>query len=143
MEISKWKYDDFPLKSYDKVRYRDTDRQGHVNNAVFSSFFETGRVELLFNPLNPLYDSGCQFVIAELQTSLLHEIIWPGTVEIGTVITRVGTSSISISQAIFQFGKIVATANTVVVQMNESTRKSQPIKEETKKELLNYTIKEA
>ena len=34
----------------DNIRYRDTDRQGHVNNAVLSTFPETGRVELLYDP---------------------------------------------------------------------------------------------
>lgn len=27
---------DFPLQTFDKVRYADTDRQGHVNNAAFA-----------------------------------------------------------------------------------------------------------
>ena len=40
--------DDFVALSREKLRYSDTDRQGHVNNAVFSTFLETGRVELLF-----------------------------------------------------------------------------------------------
>jgi acyl-CoA thioester hydrolase len=31
---------DFPLTSIDKIRYSDTDRQGHVNNAVFASYLE-------------------------------------------------------------------------------------------------------
>ncbi len=35
--------EEFPLRTSDKVRYGDTDRQGHVNNAVFSTFLETGR----------------------------------------------------------------------------------------------------
>lgn len=34
----------YPLHSRDKLRYGDTDRQGHINNAVFATFFETGRV---------------------------------------------------------------------------------------------------
>jgi acyl-ACP thioesterase len=29
--------DDFPLRTYEKLRYVDTDRQGHVNNAVFAA----------------------------------------------------------------------------------------------------------
>lgn len=41
------KLEGFPFRSSDKLRYGDTDRQGHVNNAVFSTFLETGRVELL------------------------------------------------------------------------------------------------
>ena len=35
--------DQFPLRTRDKLRYADTDRQGHVNNAVFATFLETGR----------------------------------------------------------------------------------------------------
>lgn len=38
-------FEDFPRRTFDKVRYADTDRQGHVNNTAFSSFFETGRVD--------------------------------------------------------------------------------------------------
>ena len=38
--------EDFPSRTYDKVRYADTDRQGHVNNAAFATFCETGRVSV-------------------------------------------------------------------------------------------------
>jgi hypothetical protein len=31
---------DFSLQAFDKLRYADTDRQGHVNNANFSTFLE-------------------------------------------------------------------------------------------------------
>jgi acyl-CoA thioester hydrolase len=58
---------DFPLQTFDKVRYADTDRQGHVNNAVFSSFLETGRVELLYAHSSLLPQAGCSFVIASLK----------------------------------------------------------------------------
>ena len=37
---------DFPIQAFDKLRYADTDRQGHVNNANFSTFLETGRVSV-------------------------------------------------------------------------------------------------
>lgn len=30
--------EDFPFQTFDKVRYADTDRQGHVNNAAFATF---------------------------------------------------------------------------------------------------------
>ena len=52
--MEKIKYEEFPLKTYDKIRYADTDRQGHVNNAVFSTFLETGRVKILYNPDYPI-----------------------------------------------------------------------------------------
>jgi acyl-CoA thioester hydrolase len=37
----------------DIVRYADTDRRGHVDNAVFSTFPEIGRVTILYDPQRP------------------------------------------------------------------------------------------
>ena len=69
---------EFPLISTDKLRYGDTDRQGHVNNAVFMTFLETGRVEVLHTPDNPLYDDNAEFVLVSLNLDLQGEIRWPG-----------------------------------------------------------------
>lgn len=120
---------DYPLQAYEKLRYADTDRQGHVNNAVFSTMFETGRTELLLAPDRPLNEKGCGFVIARLQVDYLGEITWPGRVDIGTRIMAVGISSMTLEQGLFQHGNCVATAQTVIVQMDESTRKSHPLAE--------------
>ena len=119
---------DFPSQTTDKIRYGDTDRQGHVNNAVFSTFLETGRVELLHG-VETLPEPGAAFVIARLVLDYRAEITWPGTVVIGTRIASIGRSSIRMEQAIFQHERCVATAETVIVQMNEATRKSHPFSE--------------
>jgi acyl-CoA thioester hydrolase len=118
---------DFPLTTFDKLRYADTDRQGHVNNAVFATALETGRVELLYAPDAPLADPGCAFVIASLHLDFLAELSWPGTVEVGTRVAAVGRSSLTLDQGLFQAGRCVATARTVIVQMNERSRRAQPL----------------
>lgn len=131
---------DFPFQTYDKVRYADTDRQGHVNNAVFATFLETGRVEFLYNPQSPLAAEGAAFVIVNLNLNLLAEINWPGRVEIGTAVTKVGRSSVSLVQGLFQDGRIVATAETVIVQMNEQTRKSHPLSDTARAFLTQHQL---
>jgi acyl-CoA thioester hydrolase len=132
-------YEDFPLKAYDKIRYADTDRQGHVNNALFSTFLETGRTELLYAN-EPLHAQNASFVIASLKLDLLSEILWPGTVEIGSAITRVGNSSFFLLQGIYQNGKLSAVADTVIVQMDDHTRKSAPLSSETKEQFKQYLV---
>ncbi|WP_300452325.1 thioesterase family protein [Accumulibacter sp.] len=117
--------DDFPLRTYEKLRYVDTDRQGHVNNAVFASMLETGRVELLYNPHRPLADQQCSFVIARLTLDLHAEITWPGRVDIGTRAGKIGRSSITLEQGLFQNGQHAATASTVIVHVSAATRRSQ------------------
>lgn len=110
-------YEDFPLKTYDKIRYADTDRQGHVNNAVFSSFLETGRVKVLYNPDFPIQSPGTIFVIASLKLDFLNEVAWPGRVDIGTGVMKTGNSSMVLFQMLFQNGRSVAKAETVIVQV--------------------------
>jgi len=129
--------DDFPLKTRDKLRYADTDRQGHVNNAVFSTFLETGRVEIIFG--QGLADERAAFVIARLELDFLAEVTWPGDVEIGTAVREIGRSSFKLFQQVFQDGKPVAEAMTVIVQMNETTRKSHPLTDAARKQLESLT----
>lgn len=131
-------YDDFPLQTYDKLRYPDTDRQGHVNNALFSTFLETGRVELMSHPESLLTSDNCTFVIAHQKLDLLGEINWPGTVEIGTRVVKVGSSSVTLYQGIYQHEQCVALAETVIVQMHETTRKSHPLSKYAKGVLCQY-----
>lgn len=119
--------EDFPARSHDKVRYADTDRQGHVNNAVFATFLETGRVEVLYAPDGPLHDEDAAFVIARLALDFRSEVRWPGEVMIATRVAKVGTSSVTLEQAIFQAEVCAATAETVIVQMDEVTRRSKPL----------------
>ena len=124
--------DDFPAHSFDKLRYGDTDRQGHVNNAVFSTLLETGRVELLRDPAAPLHEAGREWVIARLTLDFVSELTWPGRVDIGTGVTRVGTSSVVMAQALFQDGRLVARAETVIVQTDDVTRRSAALSDDAR-----------
>lgn len=119
--------DDFPLRTSDKLRYADTDRQGHVNNAVFATFMETGRVAFLHDPQAPLAEPGSAFVIARLTIDFRAEIVWPGEVEIGTRVAAVGRSSLTLEQGVFQNGRCAARAESVIVLMDEATRRSRPL----------------
>lgn len=119
----------FPLRTRERVRYADTDRQGHVNNAVFATFLETGRVELLYDPEAPLSDRDSSFVIARLVIEFHGELKWPGEILIGTRVLSVGRSSIRLEQAIFQHERRVATGESVIVQMDDKTRRARALSE--------------
>jgi acyl-CoA thioester hydrolase len=127
--------EDFPARATDTVRYADTDRQGHVNNAVFSTFLETGRVMFLLGAGRSLAPPGTGFVIARLELDYHAELTWPGQVEIGTRLLRLGRSSFTFAQGIFQNGRCAASAVTVIVLMNEATRRSTPLPPDLAEEL--------
>lgn len=129
------KYEDFPLKAHDKIRYADTDRQGHVNNAVFSTFFETGRAEMVYDEETSIVEDRTSFVIASMKVDYMNEIKWPGQVNIGTCVTKIGNSSIHLYQQLFYNEEIVARAETVIVQVDDATAKSKPLSEINKETL--------
>ncbi|SHJ81959.1 acyl-CoA thioester hydrolase [Dethiosulfatibacter aminovorans DSM 17477] len=139
MTNTKPEYESFPMQSYDKIRYGDTDSQGHVNNAAFTTFLETGRTELLlavdvWKDVRPVYG------LVNSNINLMAEINWPGTVEIGTGIKKIGNSSITFAHGLYQNGQMVALAETIIVQMDEKTRKSKPLSHETREALEKFLI---
>lgn len=134
------KLSDFPLVTFDKIRYADTDRQGHVNNANFSSFLETGRVEVLYNPDYPILATGASFVIASLKLNFRREITWPGQVDIGTGLSKIGNSSMVIYQQLFQNGERVADAETVIVQVDDGTGRGKSLSEAAKAKLSAWLL---
>ena len=140
INLRELKLEDYPLNTFDKVRYRDTDKQGHVNSSVFSTFCETGRTDILFNPNLSVAAEGCTFVIANINLSLLAEINWPGTIEIGTGLIKINNSSVLIGQGLFQNGKLCAISETILVHVIGSPAKSLPIPDTSKEFLSKYLL---
>jgi len=128
--------DDFPVRAYEKLRYADTDVIGHVNNSVFSTMLETGRMELL----EPLKAEGTIYVIVHLSIDYKGEINWPGRVDIGTQVLSVGRTSVRLYQEIFQNGVSVAAAETVIVQIGQDTHKPAPFTDSARQQLEKVTL---
>lgn len=109
------------------LRYADTDRQGHVNNAVFATFCESGRVAFLYDEKLNLHGAGKNFVIARLELDFRAELYYPGLVEIGTRVLSIGRSSFRLGQGIFKGEACAATSESAMVLMDEATRRSTPL----------------
>lgn len=118
---------DFKHHTYDKVRYGDTDKQGHVNNAMFARFLESSRTEILYHPNRPLHNEETSFVIANMSIDFLSEIHWPGQVDLYANVLRIGKSSITFEQAIYQHGVLCGYSTCVIVHVSNETKKSIPL----------------
>ncbi len=120
---------DFPQVSRDTIRYGDTDRQGHVNNSVFSSYFETGRVTTLDAARAQTADSNREFVLASITIDYLRELHWPGEATVGTRISKVGRTSATMEQLLVSAGEVRARATSTIVQIDTLTRTPTPFTE--------------
>jgi acyl-CoA thioester hydrolase len=118
--------EDFPHRTVETIRFGDLDRQNHINNAVFATFFESGRVIILYGAEYGLIVPSASFVLAHLSIDFLGEMYWPGEVEIGTAVAGVGNSSLRLDQALFVKSVCVATAENTLVLIDTITRKPRP-----------------
>lgn len=132
---------DFPVTAMDTIRYGDTDKIGHVNNAVFSTFLETGRTRLLWGGDRPVAPEGASFVLARLVLDYRAEMLWPGEALIGTGVLSVGNSSITLTQAIFQGELCTATAETVLVLFDPVTRRPLPLPDDSRARLAELKMR--
>ena len=119
--------EDFKIRTPEIVRFGDMDRQGHVNNAVYSTYLETGRVDVIYGPGQGLQVTGATTVLARLQIDFLKELRWPGRVEVGTAVAEIGRSSYVFMQGIFCDGVCAATGRSTMVLIDLETRRAKPL----------------
>ena len=122
---------DYPHRVTDIIRYADLDPQGHVNNAVFATYFETGRVALFREPDLGIGVSNATFVLVRQEIDFLSELRWPGGVEIGTGLAELGRSSFTVAQVIFNGEVCAAAGRATLVMLDTTTRRARPLAPET------------
>ncbi|MBV6633339.1 MAG: acyl-CoA thioesterase [Alphaproteobacteria bacterium] len=130
----------FPGQQAVTLRYNDTDRQGHVNNAVFVTLLESGRVPILYDQDASMPPAGTQFVIANLNLDFVSELDWRSPVTVGTAVIKMGTSSVRFAQIIVQDGQVAGRAETIIVLMDNETRRATPLPEAARAELEAYWL---
>lgn len=85
------------------TRWNDNDIFGHMNNAVYFELMDTAvnnqLVEACGRPVEEMPAIG---VVAEVSCRYLREMRYPGTVEIGIAVTKVGNASIHYKVGLFQ-----------------------------------------
>jgi acyl-CoA thioester hydrolase len=109
------------------VRWRDTDAQGHVNTAVFLTYFEEGRDAFYVQALgaDPYY------VVARIEVDLRAEVRHPDRqVTVLIQAERVGTTSLTTRETILTpSGDVAAEARVVTVRWDPDRRQPIPFSE--------------
>jgi acyl-CoA thioester hydrolase len=119
--------EDFPYRLSDNVRFADLDPNQHVNNAAYASYFETARVTLMKDSARGLQPEGFGWVMVRLDINFRAELHWPGKIELGLGVAKIGRTSVSFDQVVFAKGKCVASARAVNVLVDQVTRKPVPL----------------
>ena len=118
---------DYPHRVNEIVRYGDLDPQGHVNNAVFATYFESGRVAMFRARNLGIGVQNANFALARQEIDFLRELHWQDELIVATALVAVGRTSFTLTQAIFEGDNCSATGRAVRVTLDAATRKPRPL----------------
>lgn len=113
-----------PLVTEVTLRYSDMDVLGHLNNAVYASLFEAGRVAYVEQVLLEVTPPGLGFVIVKLTIDFKAEARYPGTARIETAVTRIGGSSLVFAQTLGVGGRLSAAAEGICALFDLKERRA-------------------
>ena len=134
------KRDSYKHWSKEHVRYGDLDPVGHANNAAYATYFESARVGLLaeikgsMDGSDPRYDAA----VVQLNISFLKELRLNQDIEIGTLVTNIGNSSMQLISGLFIQDTCCALCECVTVYFDKKERRAAPIPSFIRENLSKY-----
>ncbi len=117
----------FPYVRRERVRFRDCDAMGHVNNAVYSTYLEEARIEVV----GGLAD----FILARVEIDFRSELRAGEEIEVGTRCSRIGTKSFDLEHEIRAGDRLVAEGKSVLVGYDYERGESVPLTGEIRERL--------
>ncbi len=120
----------YPVKTEIDVAWGEMDAFGHVNNVVYFRYFESARIDYFKEIADgEFFSSGFKPILAKTECSYLRPVVFPDTLEIDSAVSRLGSSSLTMSYRVVsrRQGDVVAEGAAVVVNVDPETGKSRPL----------------
>jgi acyl-CoA thioester hydrolase len=119
--------DAYPFRIEIPARFGDMDALRHLNNVALAGFYEDGRVQLHHRLAEGLpHDPEARSLVAQVTLRYLAEGFYPGVLTVAGGVTRIGNSSYEFGQALFQNGRCIGLADTVLVHTRAGRPASVP-----------------
>lgn len=125
-----WTRDRFRYQLSLPTRWQDQDAYGHVNNVVYYSLFDTAvNTHLVQEGGLDIQRSPIIGLVVETRCQFLRELHFPGTVDAGLLVTRLGNSSVTYQIGLFRAGEpeVAAKGHFVHVYVDRVERRPVPI----------------
>jgi acyl-CoA thioester hydrolase len=114
--------DSYPVIDAIQARYGDMDSNAHLNNLALESLHENARATMNRNLFADIYDVGTRrlrLVTSQNAVHFLAEVHWPGTIQTGAGVGRIGRTSFVASTGLFVDGTCVGVCDTVLVLLGD------------------------
>jgi acyl-CoA thioester hydrolase len=123
-------------------RFGDVDLLGHVNNTVYSAWFELARNPLLkiFDPEIKMDKRTFPLIMAHMDYDFLSPLFFQYEITIKSWVSRIGNKSFNFYHEAWQRNILCAKGNAVIVHYDYNTQKPTPIPGEKKKLLEEHLL---
>lgn len=121
---------EFPVLRTITTRWEDEDVYGHVNNVVYYSFFDTAVNGFLIESTGTdIRKLGAVGLVVETQCTFMRSLGFPGDVQAGLAVTKLGGTSIVYRIGLFQgdSDEPAAIGRFVHVYVDATSREVTPI----------------
>jgi acyl-CoA thioester hydrolase len=106
------------------IRFCDQDSLAHVNNVALAAYVEAARTAYIYELIKKSGMEGLEFILARVVIDFVRELHYPGAVEVGARLTRVGNKSLTTGYGVFRGDDCIATSECVNVFYDMQTRKT-------------------
>ncbi|MFB6178977.1 MAG: acyl-CoA thioesterase [Halorientalis sp.] len=100
------------------IRYRDLDPWDHVNNAVYATYLEQGRLRYMDAVIDDPLESR-DFVLAHLELDFEQSVTFEDSLTVAVRASDVGRSSLSLVYEVRADDVVAATGETTQVHVGE------------------------
>lgn len=127
----------FPVTREIRPRFRDTDAMGHINNAVYVTYFEVARHEY-WSAIRAGEDyTRVPFILAHVGIDFRSEALVGETLVVGIRCDRIGTKSFDFAYEVRErvTGRLVAEGRSVQVCYDYAAKRSIPVPLELRRQI--------
>lgn len=127
------------------VRFRDLDAMGHVNNSVFFTYFEQGRIDFSHKVFQMSDPSDFRFIMAHIRCDFLIPVKLGHRLTLKIWVSSIGEKSFGYGYKLVERSDesvVFATGESVQVCYDYTESRSIPVPDEMKAKLLEYMKKE-
>lgn len=120
------------------VRFADMDAMGHVNNAVYLTYFEAARMAYWMHVTGRADLSGMDMILARAEVDFRSPLVAPESIEVGVGCASIGRTSFVLEQDMHErkSGRLVAEARKVLVHYDYEAGRAVPIGDDLRRKIL-------
>ncbi len=130
-----------------KIRFRDIDSMGHVNNAVYLTYFEEGRKEFIHSLFGITNPEDYNFILAHISCDFLQPIKISDTVFLEIWVGEIGNKRFDFMYKLLKSANddessVCAKGRSVQVYFDYKQNTTLPIPEQVRKKLYEFSGEE-